>query len=98
MRTGSLVVIRVTEVLRMICFVSAAMCASSVGGDDGTNGGLWCSPSAKTSRPTSSARCAIRTRLLIRSASLWVSPVTGLGAMSPTVKIPNCTMSAFLRC
>ena len=28
----------------MICFVSAAMCASRVGGDDGTNGGLWCSP------------------------------------------------------
>jgi len=36
----------------MICFVSAAMCPSRVVGEEGMNGGLWCSPRAKTSRPT----------------------------------------------
>jgi hypothetical protein len=35
-----LVVINVTAVLRMICSVSAARCASSVVGDEEKNGGL----------------------------------------------------------
>src|SRR3954447_4152125 len=59
-------------------------------GDDGTNGGLWCSPRAKTSRPTSSAFCAMVVIALIRSASVGVRPVVGSGVTSPTVKIPNC--------
>ena len=42
-------------------------------GDDGTNGGLWCSPVAKTSRPTSSALRAIATMALIRSCSVGVA-------------------------
>ena len=41
-------------------------------GEEGTNGGLWCSPVAKTSRPTSSAFSAIVTIALIRSCSVGV--------------------------
>ena len=59
-------------------------------GDDGTNGGLWCSPVAKTSSPTSSAFSAIATIALIRSPSLGVRPVVGSGVTSPTLNIPNC--------
>src|SRR4051794_11851075 len=60
-----------------------------------TNGGLWCSPVAKTSRPTSSALSAIVTIALIRSASVGVRPVVGSVVTSLTVKIPNCIV---LRC
>jgi hypothetical protein len=60
-----------------------------VPGEDGTNGGLWCSPVAKTSSPASSARTAVATIRLIRSCSVGARPVTGSGAMSPTVKTPN---------
>src|SRR5580692_2830181 len=74
----------------MIRSVSAAMWASSVVGDDEKNGGLWCSPIANTSSPTSSVFCAIRTIASIRSASLGVSPDTGSRVMSLTEKIPNC--------
>ena len=59
-------------------------------GEDGTNGGLWCSPVAKTSRPTSSAFRAMATIALIRSCSVGVRPVVGSVVTSPTVKIPNC--------
>src|SRR3954447_14402148 len=59
-------------------------------GDDGTNGGLWCSPVAKTSSPTSSAFRASVTIALMRSASLGARPVVGSGVTSPTLKIPNC--------
>ena len=42
---------RVVEVVSLIRSVSAAMWLSSTGGLPGaTNGGLWCSPVAKTSR------------------------------------------------
>ena len=41
------------------------------------NGGLWCSPVAKTSRPISSAFFAIATVALIRSFSVGVRPVVG---------------------
>src|SRR5260370_40747750 len=33
--------------------------------------------------------------LLIRSASLYVYPVVGSGAISPTVKTPNCMALSF---
>ena len=46
-------------------------------GDDGTNGGLWCSPVANTSSPTSSALRAMATVALIRSASVGARPVVG---------------------
>src|ERR1700712_4036309 len=59
-------------------------------GDEGTNGGLWCSPVANTSSPTSSALTAIATMALMRSASVGVVPVVGSVVTSPTVKIPNC--------
>ena len=59
-------------------------------GEDGTNGGLWCSPVAKTSRPTSSAFCAMVTIALIRSCSVGSVPVVGSVVTSPTLKIPNC--------
>ena len=59
-------------------------------GEEGTNGGLWCSPVAKTSSPTSSALSAMATIALIRSASLGARPVVGSVVTSPTVKIPNC--------
>src|SRR5882757_10214098 len=62
-------------------------------GDDGTNGGLWCSPVAKTSRPTSSAFCAMATMALMRSCSLGARPVVGSGVTSPTLKIPNCMVA-----
>ncbi len=54
------------------------------------NGGLWCSPVAKTSSPTSSAFLAIATVALIRSCSDGVRPVVGSVVTSPTVKMPNC--------
>src|SRR6185312_4693776 len=96
--TGSLVVISVIAVLRTIRSVCAAMAASSVVGDEEKNGGLWCSPIAKTSRPTSSARRAIRTIASMRSASLGVRPVTGFRVMSLTEKIPNCIPDRLVAC
>src|SRR5690348_5573917 len=54
------------------------------------NGGLWCSPVAKTSRPTSSAFWAMAIVALIRSFSVGVRPVVGSVVTSPTVNIPNC--------
>ena len=74
------------------------MCASSVVGDEEKNGGLWCSPIAKTSRPTSSARRAIWTIASMRSASLGVRPVTGFRVMSLTEKIPNCIPDRLVGC
>jgi hypothetical protein len=63
---------------------------SIVVGDDGTNGGLWCSPVANTSSPTSSALRAIATIDVIRSCSVGVRPVVGSVVTSPTVNTPNC--------
>src|ERR1039457_3903573 len=59
-------------------------------GEEGTNGGVWGSPVANTSRPTSSALRAIATMALIRSRSVGARPVVGSVVTSPTVKIPNC--------
>jgi len=59
-------------------------------GEDEKNGGLWCSPIANTSIPTSSVFWAILTIASMRSASLGVSLVTGSRVMSLTEKIPNC--------
>ena len=70
--------------------VFAAMYPSIVVGEEGTNGGLWCSPVANTSRPTSSAFRAIATIAWMRSASVGVRPVVGSVVTSPTVKTPNC--------
>ncbi len=58
--------------------VGAAMKASVVVGALGTNGGLWCWPVAKTSRPNSSALRAIAVVFLMRSCSVGVRPVAGL--------------------
>src|SRR4051812_4956411 len=88
----------VTAVLRTIRSVTAAVWASSVVGDEEKNGGLWCSPIAKTSRPTSSARRAICTIASMRSASLGVRPVTGFRVMSLTEKIPNCIADRLIGC
>ena len=71
--------ISVVDVDKMIRSVRAAMKPSNVVGDDGTNGGLWCSPVAKTSRPTSSAFSAILTVAWMRSASVGVRPVDRVG-------------------
>src|SRR3954469_3422537 len=62
-------------------------------GEDGRNGGLWCSPSAKTSRPTSSAFWAMVRIALIRSPSVGVRPLVGSVVTSPTVNMPNCMVS-----
>jgi len=59
-------------------------------GEEEKNGGLWCSPIANTSSPTSSVFWAIWVIASIRSASLGVSPDTGSRVMSLTEKIPNC--------
>src|SRR3954464_8970826 len=88
----------VTAVLRTIRSVSAAMWASSVVGDEEKNGGLWCSPIANTSSPTSSARRAICAIASMRSASLGVWPVTGFRVMSLTEKIPNCIADRLVGC
>src|SRR5699024_3811572 len=61
-------------------------------GELGTNGGLWCSPEAKTSRPTSSAFLAMATMDLIRPCSVGTQPVVGSGVTSPMVKTPNCML------
>src|SRR5215475_9309340 len=90
-RIGSFVVISVVAVLTISRLVVAATNASSVVGAEEKNGGLWCSPIANTSSPTSSAFCAICTIVSIRSASLGVFPDTGSRVMSLTEKIPNCT-------
>ena len=82
--------ISVVAVDRMSRDVFAAMKPSVVVGEDGTNGGLWCSPDAKTSRPTSSAFSAIATIASIRSCSVGVRPVVGSVVTSPTEKTPNC--------
>nr|BFE71509.1 hypothetical protein GCM10020092_048100 [Actinoplanes digitatis] len=66
-------------------------------GEDGTKGSLWCSPIAKTSRPTSSAFLAIATIDLIRACSVGARPFVGSGVTSPTVKIPNCMTAPELR-
>ncbi len=89
-------VISVVEVLRISFSVVAATKPSMVVGDEGTNGGLWCSPVAKTSSPTSSAFWAIRTMALIRSRSVGSWPVVGSGVTSPTVKTPNCITNSLL--
>ncbi len=94
MRTGSLVVMSVVAVDMISRLVVAAMWASNVVGADEKNGGLWCSPIANTSRPTSSAFWAICTIASMRSASLGVSPDTGSRVMSLTEKIPNCMLSS----
>src|SRR3984885_9564779 len=96
MRTGSLVVISVVAVDTISLCVVAAMNDSSVVGALEKNGGLWCSPIANTSRPTSSVFCAILTSPSIRSASLGVWSVTGPRVMSLTEKIPNCMFDASL--
>ena len=64
-------------------------------GEDGTNGGLWCSPVANTSRPASSVLSAMATIAAIRSASEGVRCVVGSVVTSPTVKIPNCMKSSW---
>src|SRR3954451_15049516 len=74
----------------MIRLVCAAMKASVVVGAEAMKGGLWCSPVAKTSSPTSSAFLAIATVALMRSCSDGVRPVVGAVVRSPTVKMPNC--------
>src|SRR3989337_175107 len=80
----------VVAVERISRLVRAAMKPSIVVGEEGTKGGLWCSPVAKTSRPTSSAFSAIATIALIRSRSAGTVPFVGSGVTSPTEKIPNC--------
>src|SRR4051794_37873211 len=59
-------------------------------GEDATNGGVWCWPTAAASRPTSSAFFAISTWALMRSCSVGVRPVVGSVVTSPTEKMPNC--------
>ncbi len=88
--TGSLVVISVVDVEKISRLVRAARYPSRVVGDEHTNGGLWCSPVAKTSSPTSSAFSAIATVAMIRSCSVGARPVVGSGVTSPTEKSPNC--------
>ncbi|GAA1422665.1 hypothetical protein GCM10009662_81740 [Catellatospora coxensis] len=73
--------------------VAAAMNASSVDGAEEKKGGLWCSPMANTSSPTSSAFFAICTTASMRSASLGVCPDTGSRVMSLTENTPNCMRS-----
>lgn len=51
----------VVAVDRMTFFVCAPMNAIVVVGDEATKGGLWCCPTATTSRPTSSAFFAMAT-------------------------------------
>ena len=85
-----MVVISVVEVERRIRSVCAAIQAIVVVGEEATNGGLWCWPTATTSRPTSSAFLAMVTVLRIRSCSVGVRPVVGSSVTSPTVKMPNC--------
>ncbi len=84
--------ISVVEVESSRRSVLAAMKPRWVVGLLGTNGGLWCSPVAKTSSPTSSALSAMRVIDSMRSASLGVRPVVGSGVTSPTLKMPNCMM------
>ena len=52
---------------------------SSVVGELGWNGGLWCSPRAKTSSPISSAFFAMATAALMRSCSVGSAPGGGIG-------------------
>lgn len=86
-------VISVVEVDSWSLSVLAAMYPRCVVGDDGTKGGLWCSPVANTSSPTSSAFSAIFVIASIRSPSVGVRPVVGSGVTSPTEKIPNCIVA-----
>lgn len=89
-------VISVVAVESTIRSVRAAIQPSMVVGEEGTKGGLWCSPVANTSSPTSSALSARAVIALTRSCSVGVRPVVGSLVTSPTVKIPNCMPSPSL--
>ena len=66
---------------------------SSVVGELGWKGGLWCSPRAKTSSPISSDFFAMATAALMRSCSVGTRPVVGSGVTSPTEKMPSCMIT-----
>ena len=77
--------------VEMIRLVSAAMCASSVVGDEEKNGGLWCSPIADTSSLYLIGAWAIRSIAWICSASFGALRVTGFRVMfGSTRRFPNC--------
>jgi hypothetical protein len=87
-------VVAVDSRMRSVC---AAMFASRTGGLAGaTNGGLWCWPVAKTSRPASSACLAIVTVARMRSCSVGVVPLVGSVVTSPIVKMPNSIAASWL--
>ena len=54
-RTGSSELSTVTALVRRIRFVRIAAAASTTAGADTAKSGRWCSPTPKTSSPTSSA-------------------------------------------
>ena len=55
-RTGSAVLGAVTALASRIFAVACATAARVAAGEDTAKSRLWCSPSANTSRPSSSAR------------------------------------------
>ena len=72
--------------------VRVAIPASTVSGVEIENSGRWCSPTAMTSTPISSASTASSTTCRIASAYETTSPRSSRGR-SPKVSMPNSTVS-----
>ena len=84
-RTGSSELSTVTALLSRIRDVRSAAAASVTTGAETAKSGRWCSPIAKTSRPTSSASDASSMRLRRRRAGEIARPVAGSGVSSAKV-------------
>ena len=88
---GSSELSTVTALVSRIRFVRAAAAASTTAGADTANSGRWCSPTPKTSRPTSSASSISS----MRSRSRCSAPICPC-RVSANVKTPISTTGFYL--
>ncbi len=84
-RTGSSELMTLTALVSRMRFVRAAAAARTTAGAETANSGRWCSPTPKTSRPSSSASAISSSRSASRSAGVTVRPVRGSGVVSAKV-------------
>ena len=84
-RTGSSELITLTALESRIRSVRSAPAASTTAGAETAKSGRWCSPMAKTSRPTWSASAISSMTLRSCSAGEMVVPVTASGVSAANV-------------
>jgi hypothetical protein len=84
-RTGSSELSTLTALVRRMRSVRAAAAASTTAGAETANSGRWCSPTPKTSRPSSSASAISSSRSRRRACGEMVRPVRGSGVVSAKV-------------